>query len=138
MHPHIPTLFLRLVRQGFVHLFLFLYQIAEGTSQLFGNLELPCSAERRALSAHEQIQRTILNKLLHHDIYRQREGRERRMVFYANEYRYQILFLSDTQTRFLFAYANSSLQTQPSRAHRQLSSEYLGLLLNGPGSVVCN
>ncbi len=62
------------------------------------------------------------------------------MVFYANEHSYQILFLSDTNTvparicKFFFA----NMQTHPSRAHRQLSSEYLGLLLNGPGSVVCN
>jgi len=79
----------RPVSQGFEHLFFeFLYQIAEGASQLFGNLELPCGAESRGLSAHEQIQRTILNKLFHHDIYRERER-----VNYAKEHRYQTLFL---------------------------------------------
>lgn len=44
------------------------YQVAERCGQLLGHLELPGRGQRALLSPHEHVQRSVLDKLLDHDV----------------------------------------------------------------------
>lgn len=43
------------------------HQVAEDASELLGNLKLPGRREFHVMSTHEQIQRSVLHELFHHD-----------------------------------------------------------------------